>query len=342
MTRLYSALAWLYRLLLYVAVPYVAWVQHGLTPIQLLLVLCTVFYIDTVSEAVAWYIYREDEYEPLPGAYALYMFASVFTLLALLVEPTMEMVYLPIIALLGALAIVGKHGIQNRKFRIGPALGGAVLMLAAASIFLTPLTLAIASIVTPLLLLFAVASREYIVYRTSLIVRLVLATLLAVTMTALSMSRILTLTLYTAMLTGTVKIDVAHIPELLLTMLLVASFEEFIGRAFIPYVGAGLATHIFATLHIPKLTYIEAMAETQLGLPLPYTALMIMGAGLCISLISAILVSVWRRGGLLASIIAHALYDTLIVMIAGGQAPIAIAVATILSITHYILSRKNL
>ncbi len=338
-TKMFVSLAWLYRVLLYIAVPYILWLR-GLTLPQLLAVMLIVYYVDTVAEALGWYIYREDEYSPLPGAYALYMVTSVFVLLALLLSPTIEMVYLPIVAFLGALALVGRHGVHNRIFRLSPALGGAVLMLAAASIFLIPLTAAIATIVTPLLLAYSLCRREYIVGRSIIVARLVTASLIASLLVFLALTNSKTLSTFMLHVASiTYSVDLRHVPLIFLTMLMIAFFEEFIGRAFIPYVGAGLSTYVFSTLHIPKLTLAFTLLTQHINMF--YSTLMAMSSGLCIAIISTILVSTWRRGGLLASVIAHALYNTTLLMIAGGQQIPAIILTTILGITQYILNKKE-
>jgi len=347
MVSLYKALEVLYRILLYGFLPYVMWLNYGLSLEQVLTILATVFVMDTFCEACGWVVYRSGEFHVIKGLFSAYMFTAVLVLTALLLNLDISFIYLPIIAVLGVVAFLFSS--RNRIFN---PFGFTAMT------FLT-LTVLLATLLTPAyaflpfvfgILSFILIRRGFeeanigFLYRIGMYIRLGLSLIITVFLAIIFFKEMFAYLLSHSMFIFK-DCDLSVIPSIFLYNSLIASFEEFIGRGFIPFVSAGLCSYVFSSLHIPKLitigfTELDTIMHAH-GFSTFSTIYTLLCSITWICLGTMLFVETWRKSGLLGSILVHAIVNTVIFMIALGMTHIVMILTIVLMIMHYIWGRKT-
>jgi len=344
MVSFYRAMEVIYRLLLYGALPYLLWYTYGLDLWNLLLIYICVFILDTLCDICGTIVYRHDEFKLIKGLPSLFTITMVLVMLALLLNLDVAFVYLVIPGLLGAIAFIFSS--KNRTFN---PFGFTTMTFLTLSVLLAVLLTPVFLVLPILYLLTAVflVGRGLDEMNASPLTRVSTYLRLGITLGLSITLAVLTFNDWLKILTSTEQFNwsnLSDIPIVFLGNFIIAIFEEFLGRAFIPFVGAGLASYAFSSLHIPKLMigYIEMNNLTHiLGLsPLfaMYLTICVM-AWLCIG--TMLFVETWRKSGLLGSILTHAIVNTVIYMIATGLTTGAIALTITLMVLHYIFGKRT-
>jgi len=345
MTSLFKAMEVIYRILLFGFIPYIMWTRYGFTLEQILIVLATLFIMDTFCEVCGWIVHRSGEYHVIKGLFSAYMITATIVLVALLLGLDVSFVYLPIIAIL---VVAFLFSSKNRTFNpFGFTAMTFLTLTVLLAILLTPVFALLPIIFS--ILAFLLIHRGFeeagvgFGYRIFVLTRLAISFIASVFLGIVFFKELIThLTSITFIFT---KGDLSVIPSIFLYNFFIACFEEFIGRAFIPFVSAGLTSYVFASLHIPKLviygftelnTVLHAHGFTTLSTV--YTLLCYM-TWICIG--TMLFVETWRKSGLLGSILTHALVNTIIFMIALGLIHAVFVITTILMILHYVWGKKT-
>ena len=329
MVAMFRVLDIFYKVLLYLALPYTVLSIVGFDVINALQIYTLIFIFDALAGGSGWFIHREDEYEPRVGVFAIYFFTACWVLLALLVIPDIYMTYLPIIALLGFLSFLSK---ANRRFDVKGFISSTLLMLTVLLLISIPLVMAFLPFILLAVLLYYVRDRFT---RLKLIFACIFSSILLI-LSFQDVLRLVSLASFTVM-----SLQIVEVPNILMQNILYAGFEEFIGRAFIPYVSAGLSTYVFTTLHLPKILTIgftelsKVFADAGLSIYALMYSLVSSFSWICVGAI--LLVHAWRRAGLFGAILTHAIVNTVIMLIGMGQPFIALAIVLTLTVASWIV-----
>jgi hypothetical protein len=325
---MYKALDLLYKFLLYFGIPYVVLSNIGFSVTNALYVYALIITFDALASGSGWFVHRENEYELFHGALSIYLFTACWVLLALLIVPESYWIYLPIIAFLGFIGLKAK---ANRKFEVRGFITSTLTLLTILLLTTIPFVIMILPIALLGILLYYARDRVTIV-------KLVVATVVTIVLLILSISDLAKLIRVSALIVAP-KYQLVEVPEVFMQTLFYAGFEEFIGRGFIPYVGAGLSSYVFATLHIPKILIVGLTdlnsIFAKLGLSAYSLMYMLISGFAWICLGTILLVHVWRRSGIFGSTLAHALVNTIIVLIGMGYSIIALGIVISLALIKW-------
>ena len=110
--------------------------------------------------------------------------------------------------------------------------------------------------------------------------------------------------------------------------------EEALGRGTIPFVGSGLPTYLFLSLHIPSKA-MTAFSYDMIMSPWA-TAHLVMITFAVLGFNTYLLVRCYMECGLIGSWLAHAIYNTYLTLVALGRSYEAVVLLILLTILQYL------